>query len=148
MKVTIAILLAGCFALPAFGQSREYNGELSRPSTAATDQIIVKWRAGAAVEQRAAKLRAAGGATLQRKLRLTNQTDVVKLERAIAGAELNSVIAAIAADPDVEYAVADQWPDDGGAERGERTGRRPDARSRSGGGKARKHLTRTARRIR
>jgi serine protease len=109
MKPTIAILLAGVLALPAFGQVREYNGELSRPRAAATDQLIVKWRAGAAAEQRVARLKSTGGVGLQRKTRLTSDTDVLKLDRALAGAELDSVIASIAADPQVEYAVADEW---------------------------------------
>lgn len=109
MKVTIATLLACFLALPTFGQSREYNGAPSRPRPAATDQVIVKWRAGTAAGQRIAKLGAAVGAGLQRTLELASDTDVVKLERALAGAALESIIASIAADPDVEYAVADEW---------------------------------------
>src|SRR5688572_7135654 len=109
MKLTIAMLLAGVLAMPAFGQSREYNGELSRPRAAATDQLIVKWRVGATAEQRVSRLKATGGVRLERKSQLTSETDVVKLDRALAGAELDSVIASIAADPQVEYAVADEW---------------------------------------
>jgi serine protease len=77
-----------------------------------TDQIIVKWRDGSsssttAVGTRMQKLGASAGMRLQRKQQLGDATDVLKLDRALDPGEMNALLERMAADPNVEYAVAD-----------------------------------------
>jgi serine protease len=118
MRVAAALLFL-CLALPAFGQSREHNGERRTSATQAfTNQIIVKWRDGAAStvgeknSSRLQKLGSSAGMQLQRKHQIGTGTDVLQMERVLDANELSALLARIAADPDVEYAVADQyrWP--------------------------------------
>jgi serine protease len=97
-------------AATAFGQSREDNGN-ARHSHAQppTDQIIVKWRDGAAATgTRMQKLGASSGMHLQRKQQLAADTEVLQLDRARGSEEMSGVLRQLAADPDVEYAVADE----------------------------------------
>jgi serine protease len=77
------------------------------------DQIIVKWRDGssataAAVSSRMQKLGSSAGLRLQRKQRITADTDVLQLERALGKSDMNALLERMAADPNVEYAVADE----------------------------------------
>ena len=82
-----------------------------------TDQIIVKWRDGssanaATVNSRMQKLGTSAGMRLQRKQQIAVETEVLQLDRALDQNELNPLLERLAADPNVEYAVADghRWP--------------------------------------
>ena len=115
MKMLAAAVLSAVFAAPAFGQSQEYNGPAPRSRAAtSTDQIIVKWRSGSLAvmadpaTQRASKLSAAAGVSIQHKRSSTSDTEVFKLSRTMNAAELASVLDRLNADPAVAYAVADQ----------------------------------------
>lgn len=113
MKMLAAIVLSAFVAVPAFAQSREYQApRLQAPD--ATDQIIVRWRGGAKTTlsassaQRASKLSTSSGMAIQHKRRSSANTEVYKLDRAMNGGELQAVLDKLAADPDVEFAVADK----------------------------------------
>jgi serine protease len=110
MKIAAALTLFMCFAATAFGQSREDNGTVRRAhAQPATDQIIVKWRDGTtATATRMQKLGASSGLRLQRKQQLAADTDVLQLDRARGAEEMRAVLERMAADPNVEYAVADE----------------------------------------
>ncbi len=97
-----------------FGQSREDNGAQAQPPT---DQIIVKWRDGsaataAAVGARVQKLGSSSGMRLQRKHQIGIETEVLQLDRALDEGDMNALLERMAADPNIEYAVADErrWP--------------------------------------
>lgn len=113
MKMLAAAVLSAFVALPAFAQSREYQGpRLQAPD--ATDQIIVRWRNGAkstlsaSPAQRASKLTSSSGLAIQYKRRSTPNTEVYKLDHAVNGTELQAMLDRLSADPDVEFAVADK----------------------------------------
>jgi serine protease len=107
LRILAAIALSAGCTVAAHGQSQEYNGEPRRaPRSQETDQIIVKWRAGAAGAP-IQKL-ANAGLRLQRKQRIASDTEVLQLDRRLDRGELESVLAALRADTDVEYAVANQ----------------------------------------
>lgn len=113
MKMLVAFALAALAAAPAFAQSKEYQGSMPTRSADVTDQIIVKWRESNAtvaksVPQRASKLTSTAGVALQHKREAWNKTEVYKLDRLMAKGELQAVLDRLNADPDVEYAVADQ----------------------------------------
>lgn len=115
MRTLAAILLFACAVAPAFGQSREFSGGLGRTRTSPpTDQVIVKWRQDAlpatAAKSSAAieKLGSRAGMRLQRKRQIALDTDVLQLDHALDANELSTVLAQMAADPQVEFAVADQ----------------------------------------
>jgi len=77
------------------------------------DQIIVKWRDGssataAAAGTRMQKLGNSAGMRLQRKQQITADTDVLQLDHALGKADMNALLERMAADPNVEYAVADE----------------------------------------
>ena len=118
MRIAAALTLRICLAPAAFGQSREDNGVAGRSGAQPpTDQIIVKWRDGTAATANAAGLRAqklgaSAGMRLQRKQQIATQTDVLQLDRALGAADMNALLQRMAADPNVEYAVADErrWP--------------------------------------
>jgi serine protease len=113
MKMLAAVVLSALVALPAFAQSREYQGPRLRAPDA-TDQIIVRWRTdakttlAASPAQRAGKLTASSGLSIQHKRRSTSNTDVYKLDHAMSGSELQAVLDKLNADPDVAFAVADK----------------------------------------
>ena len=82
-----------------------------------TDQIIVKWRDGspataAAVGTRVQKLGSSSGMRLQRKHQIGTETEVLQLDRALDEGDMNALLERMAADPNIEYAVADgrRWP--------------------------------------
>jgi serine protease len=110
MRIAAALTLFICIAAAAFGQSREDNGNVRRsPAQPPADQIIVKWRDGAAASgTRMQKLGATSGMRMQRKQQLAAGTDVLQLDRALGAAEMNALLERLAADPDIEDAVADQ----------------------------------------
>ena len=114
MKIAAALTLFMCIVATAFGQSREDDGTVRRAhAQPPTDQIIVKWRDGTtAAGTRMQKLGASAGLRLQRKRQLTSDTDVLQLDRARGSEEMRAVLERMAADPNVEYAVADErrWP--------------------------------------
>ncbi|HKU12753.1 MAG TPA: S8 family peptidase [Steroidobacteraceae bacterium] len=111
MRLIAALLLSIGVALPAFGQSREDNGHVrSSRAQPPTDQIIVKWRDGAASARsgtRLQKLGAAAGIRMQHKQAIATDTEVLQLDRALDATEMSSVLDRMATDPNVEYAVAD-----------------------------------------
>lgn len=77
-----------------------------------TDQIIVKWRDGLAATAatggaRVQKLGNAAGTRLQRKQQIGAETEVLQLDRALDQSEMSALLERMAADPNVEYAVAD-----------------------------------------
>jgi serine protease len=77
------------------------------------DQIIVKWRDGssataAAVGTRMQKLGSSAGMRLQRKQQIAAGTDVLQLDRALDQRDMSALLERMAADPNVEYAVADE----------------------------------------
>jgi serine protease len=99
-RIVAALALLSC-AVAAFGQAQP-----------PTDQIIVKWRDGssssaAAVGTRTQKLGTSAGMHMQRKQQIAAETDVLKLDRALDSGEMNALLERMAADPNVEYAVAD-----------------------------------------
>ncbi|WP_116810264.1 S8 family peptidase [Steroidobacter cummioxidans] len=113
MKMLATVVLSAFAAVPAFGQSREYQApRLQAPD--ATDQIIVRWRTdakatlAASPAQRASKLSTSSGLTIQHKRRSTANTDVYKLDHAMNSVELQAVLDQLNANPEVEFAVADQ----------------------------------------
>lgn len=116
MKMLVAVVLASLVAMPALGQSPEYQGPWRQqgPAPADTDQVIVKWRSGAKATlaapgaQRASKLSNSSGQALRHKRRSTATTDVFQLDRPMSGAELQAVLDRLNADPDVAFAVADK----------------------------------------
>ncbi|HEY7638525.1 MAG TPA: S8 family peptidase [Steroidobacteraceae bacterium] len=114
MRIAAAFALFMCIVATALGQSREDNGNVRRAGVQPpTDQIIVRWRdGGAAAGTHTQKLSTSSGMHLQRKQQLTGDTDVLQLDRALGAEEMSAVLARMAADPNVEYAVADQrrWP--------------------------------------
>jgi serine protease len=106
MRIAAARLVAGLALLvgsaAAFAQAQP-----------PADQIIVKWRdgssaTGAAVSSRMQKLGTSAGMRLQRKQQLTDDTDVLRLDRALGKSDMNALLERMAADPNVEYAVADE----------------------------------------
>src|SRR5215212_5129197 len=107
MRIAAALTLFIWIAPAAFGQSREDNGHLSPALVQPpTNQIIVKWRDGpastaAAAGARMQKLGAASGMRLQRKQQITAETDVLQLDRALGGAEMNALLARLSVDPNV-----------------------------------------------
>lgn len=105
-----ALALFMLIAATAFGQSREDNGNVRRShAQPPTDQIIVKWRDGAATAgTRMQKLGASSGMRLQHKQQLAADTEVLQLDRARSSEEMSAVLERLGADPDVEYAVADE----------------------------------------
>lgn len=115
MKMLVAVMLASLAAVPALGQSREYQGPWRQGAAPEdTDQIIVRWRSSAKTTlaapgaQRASKLSSSAGTAIRHKRRSTPGTDVVQLDRYMSGAELQAVLDRLNADPEVEFAVADQ----------------------------------------
>jgi serine protease len=113
MKMLAAVVLSALVALPAFAQAAEYQGPRLRAPDS-TDQIIVRWRSdakatlAAAPAQRAGKLTASSGLSIQHKRRSTSNTDVYKLDHPMSGSELQAVLDKLNADPDVAFAVADK----------------------------------------
>ena len=114
MRITTGLALFLCIAATAFGQSREDNGSVRRSGVQPpTDQIIVKWRDGAAtVGTRVQKLGSSSRMRLQRKQQLAADTDVLQLEHALATEDMSALLERLAADPNVEYVAADgrRWP--------------------------------------
>jgi serine protease len=114
MKMLVAVALAALAAVPAFAQSKEYQGQAGVRSPDITDQIIVKWRESAAtvakssVPQRASKLTTTAGVALEHKRDGWGKTEIYKLDHMMAKAEMQSLLDKLNADPDVEYAVADK----------------------------------------
>lgn len=110
MKMLAALVLSAVTAVSAFAQSTEYQGPPRSRVTPATDQIIVKWRSSmpASATQRAGKLASAAGVAIQHKRSSTTDTEVFKLDRQMAGEELQAVLDRLNADPAVAFAVADQ----------------------------------------
>ena len=114
MKLLVAVVLSALVAVPAFGQSPEYQGPPRVQVPADTDQIIVKWRSGATATlkatsaQRASKLSTGSGLNIRHKRSSTANTDVFQLDRAMSGSELEAVLDKLNADPDVAFAVADK----------------------------------------
>lgn len=109
MKMLAALVLSAVAAVPAFAQSREYQGPPRSRTAPATDQIIVKWRSmPASASQRAGKLASTAGVAIQHKRSSTADTEVFKLERPMDGDELQAVLDRLNADPAVAFAVADQ----------------------------------------
>src|SRR6185295_9266482 len=104
MRVTAARIIAGLAlfvgAAAAFAQAQP-----------PTDQIIVKWRdassATAAVSSPTQKLGAAVGMRWQRKQQITADTEVLQLDHALDQHDMSALLERMAADPNVEYAVAD-----------------------------------------
>jgi serine protease len=110
MRIAAALTLFMCIAATAFGQSRENNGTVrGAHAQPPTDRIIVKWRDGATASgTRMQKLAASSGLRLQRKQQLAADTDVLQLDHARGPEEMRAVLDRMAADPNVEYAVADE----------------------------------------
>lgn len=109
MKMLAALVLTAFAAVPAFAQSTEYQGPPRSRTAPATDQIIVKWRSmPASTTQRAGKLASAAGVAIQHKRSSTADTEVFKLDRPMAGDEMQAVLDRLNADPAVAFAVADQ----------------------------------------
>lgn len=106
--VAAALLLA----LPVAGLAQtEHHGLPSRRAAQTIDQIIVQWRAGAPLKPDAKVARASviAGVRLNRKRTMSSGAEVVRLERALDRAAVDSIIERLSADPSVEYAVADEW---------------------------------------
>lgn len=114
MKMLVAFALAALAAAPAFAQSKEYQGPAVPRAADITDQIIVKWRAGAttvsksSISLRASKATSAAGVALQHKRNGFGSTEIYKLDRMMEKGEMQTVLDRLNADPDVEYAVADK----------------------------------------
>ncbi|MBL8267575.1 S8 family peptidase [Steroidobacter sp.] len=114
MKRLVTVVLSALIAVPALGQSREYQGPVRSQAPAQTDQIIVQWRSGAkstlaaSSVQRAGKVSASAGLNIKHQRRSTANTDVFKLDRELSGSELKAVLERLNADTDVAFAVADK----------------------------------------
>lgn len=105
MKVAAARLVVGLALLVGAGT-------VFAQAQPPADQIIVKWRDGsssaAAVSSRMQKLGTSAGMRLQRKQQIAADTDVLQLDRALGKADMNALLERMAADPNVEFAVADE----------------------------------------
>ena len=114
MKMLAVFALVVLVAVPAFGQSKEYQAPPPSRAAASTDQIIVKWRdgsrsiVGASSGQRSNKLSSAAGVSMQFKRSSSPDMEVFKLDRVMELSELQSVLTRLNADPSVAFAVADQ----------------------------------------
>lgn len=114
MKMLVAFALAALTAAPAFAQSKESQVLAGASAADVTDQIIVKWReskatvAKSSLTQRSSKLTTTAGVALQHKRTGWGSTEIYKLDRMMAKAEMQSVLDRLNADPDVEYAVPDR----------------------------------------
>ncbi len=111
MVAGLALLIGAAAAL---GQSREDNGPVrGARAQPPTTHIIVKWRDGTASTASAAgartqKLSTSTGVRLTRKQQITFETDVLELDRALGADDARALLARMAQDPNVEYAVADE----------------------------------------
>lgn len=107
------MLLAAVIGPVAFGAAApEYNGEFPRPAGAqlpSTDRIIVRWTDASAgnAATRTQKASRAGGISILSKQSLDAATEVLQIERRLAGDELDAVLDRLQADPDVVYASPD-----------------------------------------
>jgi serine protease len=112
MKTFLAIALLGGVVGVVLAQSTEYNGPVPRArGNAVTDQIIVRWRAGASgasISAKVAEAASGAGVQLHRKQPIGAGIEVLKLERPLAAHDFNALIARLQANPEVEFAVADQ----------------------------------------
>lgn len=97
----------------------EYNGAFARHTVAATDRIIIKWRATAEatiaageVRQPVTRLAAVTGLRLQAVREVAPRLELLRLDQPLTAAALGQTLAELARNPAVEYAVADQrrWP--------------------------------------
>src|SRR5690606_36818591 len=108
--------------------AQEINDQFPRTPEARTDQIDARLRGSTEGSLLAQKLTPRASRTLmklQRLERISNNTEVLKLERALSGSELSRTIDQLSSDSSVEYAspdlrrhahalpddtlVADQW---------------------------------------
>ena len=97
----------------------EYNGAFARHEMAATDRVIIKWRAtaetsiaGEDVRDRVTRLATATGVRLRAIRQVAPRLELLRLDQPLSAAALEQTLAELAGDPAVEYAVADQrrWP--------------------------------------
>jgi serine protease len=102
--------------LPVLSQAADSVVFLRHPNPTATDQVIVKWRdSGVAavqlptIEERTERLRSTTGADVQPVHNLYGQTDVLRLDHAMAPASMGTLLTQLRADPGVEYAEPDGW---------------------------------------
>ncbi len=103
---------AGCIALtflPSLSAAQEFNGAFPNRTPQSTDRLIVKWKSGAQIltqQQKRDRLSPAR-AKIDEAQSLGAELDVVQLERRFSAAELTTTIAALTADPAVEFASPD-----------------------------------------
>lgn len=115
MKTVAAAAVLACIVTQVFAQSQENNGVQRRPhGPPTTDQIIVKWRGEDSARTAAARssklqsLSSSVGTRLQSKQRITGDTEVLKVDQQLDAASMQEILRQLAADPQVEYAVADE----------------------------------------
>ena len=102
--------------LPVLSQAADSVVFLRHANPAATDQVIVKWReTGVAavqlptIQERTERLRSTTGADVRPAHNLYRQIDVLRLDHAMAPANMGAVLSQLRADPGVEYAEPDGW---------------------------------------
>jgi len=112
---SLPVLLAIGLAVHGSLYAQETNAPKRAEPTQATTHIIVKWSSGAALRKsgfasggaRAQKATALAGVSLTHSQDIGDGLDVMQASQSLDGAALDSVIARLQADPDVEYASPD-----------------------------------------
>jgi len=111
MQAPTGIVIAAALWMTAscgLAQSTEYNGEFRRGLVTQPEQVIVKWRKQAALpSDRVQKLRSSG-LQLQPKQQIAADLEVLQLDHPATAGEFAATLATLNANPDVEYAVANQ----------------------------------------
>lgn len=90
--------------------AQEYNGAFKRTAAQSTDRVIVQWRPsqdGRAPQQKAQALSVKAKSSLDVHSRVAPRMDVLRLDRRMSGAQLAETLAALNADPAVEFAAPD-----------------------------------------
>jgi serine protease len=115
VRLTATLTLAAS----ATALAGEFNGTFARRVVTPTDRVIIKWRdtaqlsiAGGDVPDRVTRLAAATGLGLRSVRAVAPRLELLRLDQPLAAAALDEALAQLAANPAVEYAVADQrrWP--------------------------------------
>lgn len=101
--------VAPLLLLPFQALAQEFNGAFPERAPQSTDRLIVKWKDGAQrlTRQQKSDRLSAVRAKINATPSLGAEIDVVQLERRLSAAELADAIAAITADPAVEFAAPD-----------------------------------------
>jgi serine protease len=119
IRVLLLVLAAIVLGLCSMRTWAENNGTFPRHADTGTGRVLVKWREDAGVRAASSKtddrvktLSASTGVRLQAVREIAPRLQLLRLERAVSGPDLDQTLARLARHPSVEYAVADhrRWP--------------------------------------